>query len=236
MLPLSRHFSLRQTAPICTRCRCTAQEAWSFLTEGWPLLPRPPPSHMPGFRGVVNLSDGTLWAAFTLDPSHMYGAILQPDKANPPFYGMCAAPTSVGRRRSRHAIQLCVPCQTLTLNTEPQHLACHVASPLCSFWGLRAERARPAAQAKSVWPWCSFERREQAIMAYDLAALKTQGLQAVLNESMDRRAQCSAVLILRHIASVCVRLHQPKLQRTYCLGRMRLPYRTVCAGCSGTRR
>lgn len=109
--------SFLQAASIWTRRPCIAQEAWSGLTTGAWALPPPPPDDSPGFRGVAVLSDGRCWAAFTLDPAHMQRAIRQPDKANPPFFGTCAALSPVGRRLSRLkplAVQLCLrlsnPC------------------------------------------------------------------------------------------------------------------------------
>lgn len=75
-------------------------------------LPSPPqPGATSRFRGVTRIKDG--WAAVTLDVAHMQRAVSQPDEADPPYFGTCAAPTPnpafpAGKHPSQLATQLCV--------------------------------------------------------------------------------------------------------------------------------
>ena len=65
---------------------------------------------IPG-RPMIKVKDG--WAAVTLDMAHMQRAVAQPDEADPPYFGTCAAASlspapPVGKRPSQPATQPCV--------------------------------------------------------------------------------------------------------------------------------
>ena len=95
-----------------------------------------------------------------------------------------------------------LPDPSLILRPMHQQMAGNVKARSC-LSASYAERARPAAPLRAVWLRRRFVRQEEAILAYDLAALKRQGLQAVLNEPLSRRVQCFAVPVMLHVITMC---------------------------------